>query len=247
MQDLIHEQKFTIRGYDVGVTMQADALSIIRILHDSAVDQVVALGFSALQLAPRNLAWVLTQQYMEIFRPPTLGDQVKVITFPSGTDRIFTYRDYQMYDLQGTLLAQATTTWILMDLVSRKISSFPPDIEQILSGANKLEHLPRAPQCRNEVQEPGYTKSYVASYFELDFNGHISNHYFFKWMLDPIPIEFLSSRELVDFNVKLKGEAFAGDEITSVISPVNNQKIEHMLYKEQKIIASGISHWRIRM
>ncbi|MCB0668133.1 MAG: hypothetical protein KDC80_20045, partial [Saprospiraceae bacterium] len=70
MQELIHRQKFTIRGYDAGTQMEANPLSIIRILHDAAVDQVIELGFSALQLDPRSLAWVLAQQYLEIFQYP---------------------------------------------------------------------------------------------------------------------------------------------------------------------------------
>ena len=91
MQELIHRQKFTIRGYDAGMQMEANPLSIIRILHDAAVDQVIEMGFSALQLDPRSLAWVLAQQYLEIFQYPKLGEEVEVVTFPSGVEKAFTY------------------------------------------------------------------------------------------------------------------------------------------------------------
>ncbi|MCB0688541.1 MAG: hypothetical protein KDC53_18505 [Saprospiraceae bacterium] len=241
---LIHRQQFKIRGYDVGISMQTDILSMIRILHDSAVDQVIDLGFSALQLAPRSLAWVLVQQYLEILDNPRLGDLVEVVTYPSGTDKVFTYRDYYMFSQEGALLAQASTTWILMNTAQRRISHFPDDISAILDKTNELEHLDRSPDIKNLTLDQEMQKIYEANYFELDFNGHISNHYFFKWILSAIPTVFLLNHQLKTLNVKLKGECFAEDQIISRYYFVSPLEIHHLLIRDEKPIASGISIWK---
>lgn len=243
MEELIHRQAFKIRGYDVDITMHGSILSIIRILHDAAVDQVIELGFSALQLAPRNLGWVLTQQHLEIFERPKLGDSVEIVTYPSGVDRAFTYRDYYMFSESESLLAQATTSWILMDTSNRKISAFPNDIKKVLHNTMALEHLPRASHfpIRGALYEQ--QKAFIASFFELDFNGHISNHFFFKWMLDAIPATFLFDHDLIKFNVKFKGEAFAGDLVKAEIVIDKDLTIHHRLSKNEESIAFGISKW----
>lgn len=245
MQDLIHRQKFTIRGYDAGMQMKANPLSIIKILHDAAVDQVIELGFSALQLDPRNLAWVLAQQYLEIFHYPKLGEEVEVVTFPSGVEKAFTYRDYYMYSSKGRLITQASTSWILMNTALRKISAFPPDIDEILQGTSTLDHLPRPPAIHmpDKNSDAGNSRNFQASFFDVDFNNHVSNHYFFRWMLDSIPINYLSNYRLRSLNVKFRGEAYAGELITADAMKINEASWEHLLLKAGKTIAHGISEW----
>ena len=244
MDPLIHRQIFKIRGYDVDLTMHASILATIRLMHDAAVDQVIELGFSALQLMPRNLGWVLTQQYLEIFERPKLGDQVEIVTYPSGIEKAFTYRDYYMYSDQKKLLAQATTSWILMDISSRKISAYPEDIQKILHDTADLDHLPRAPHFSPSKEKSNWQKSFYSSYFELDFNGHISNHYFYKWMLDAVPMDFLFRHKLIQFNVKFKGEAFAGDKVIAEVVMDRDLTVHHQLIKDDECIATGISHWQ---
>lgn len=241
--ELLHRQRFTIRGYDVGMFLQANVLSIIRILHDAAVDQVIDLGFSALQLESRHLAWVLTQQHLEIFDRPKLGDSVEVLTYPSGVERAFTYRDYYLYSVQGRLLARASTSWILMDTLQRKISPFPPDIEEILKLTSTLEHLPRPPRIKVFPSQASYLKTFEASYYELDFNNHVSNHYFFRWMLDAIPIDYLRQRRIQTLNVRFSGEVQAGDKIISRVFTTADSIMHHILESDDKTIATGISYW----
>lgn len=244
MEDLIYRQSVTIRGYDVDVIMKAGITALIRILHEAAVDQVVQLGFSALQLEPRGLGWVLSHQYLEIIERPKLGDQVTVVTYPSGIDRAFTYRDYYLYDREEKLLAKAATTWTLLDIHNRKLAEYPEDIRSILLRANTLPHLTRAVQPRLQIGESKATRSFNPGFFELDFNGHVSNHYFFKWMLDPLSFDFLTGHELMDLNVKFRGEAFAGDTITAHIAGEMPDRILHWLMKGKEVIAIGISRWK---
>ncbi|MBK8503298.1 MAG: hypothetical protein IPL46_14420 [Saprospiraceae bacterium] len=243
LHKLHHRQVFEIRGFDVDLTMQASIPAMIRLMHDAAIDQVMALGFSALQLEPRGLGWVLANQHLQLFKQPHLGDQIEVLTFPSGVDKIFTYRDYYLYDCNQNLLAQASTTWILMDINRRKTSPFPEDIQAVLKVAPTAKHLPRAHQLRIQIDRADLEKKIIPGYFELDFNRHVNNQYFFRWMLEPFSIGFLLNHQISEFNVKIKGEVFADEKISSQVQFSDQATTKHILSKEGEIVATGLAIW----
>lgn len=246
LHPLIYEERYRIRGYDADVMNRASVPAMIRIMHDAAIQQILDKGLSALQLLPMGLGWVLSHQHLEIFDRPILGDQIRIQTHPAGMDRVFTYREYQLFDAEDQLLAQSTTTWILMDIKTRKIAPFPSFVLDLLEQSNALHQQPRAQQDRIGKGEADYTWVHMPGYFELDFNGHVSNNFFFRWMLSALPYDFLVDRELTSFNVKLKGEAFAKDEILSQIFFETKEKVVHRLIKNDQIIATGISIWKMR-
>lgn len=239
---LVHDEERLIRGYDVDVSRKASVPALIQIMHDTAIQQIIALGVSALELQPLDLGWVLTKQQLWIYDRPLLGDTVTLITHPSGMDRFLTYRDYYLLNSDRKILAKATTTWILMNIKERKIAPFPTFIQTLLERSTELPHLERARQRKWQLQSPDYEIERTAGYSDLDFNHHVSNHCFFKWMLDALPLDFLSSRTLGSFNVKLKGELFSGDQVTAEVK-VNENEILHQLRKGEEVIATGESSW----
>ena len=239
---LVHSEERLIRGYDVDVTRRASVPSLIQIMHDTAIQQIITLGVSALELQPLDLGWVLTNQQLWIYDRPLLGDTVTLLTHPSGMDRFLTYRDYYLLSSDQKILAKATTTWILMNIKERKIAPFPAFIRTLLERSTELPHLERARQRKWKLATPDHTIERTAGYSDLDFNHHVSNHYFFKWMLDALPRDFLAARTLSSFNVKLKGELFCDDQVTAEVK-VNESEVLHQLRKGEEVIATGESLW----
>lgn len=239
---LVHSEERLIRGYDVDVSRKASVPSLIQIMHDTAIQQIINLGVSALELQPLDLGWVLTNQQLWIYDRPLLGDTVTLLTHPSGMDRFLTYRDYYLLDGDRKILAKATTTWILMNIKERKIGPFPAFIRTLLERSSELPHLERARQRKWQLPIPDHMIERTAGYSDLDFNHHVSNHYFFKWMLDALPLDFLAIKTLTSFNVKLKGELFCNDQVTAEVK-VNEGEVLHQLKKGDEVIATGQSLW----
>ncbi len=239
---LTYSEERLIRGYDVDISRKVSVPSLIQIMHDTAIQQIITLGVSALELQPLDLGWVLTNQQLWIYDRPLLGDTVTLLTHPSGMDRFLTYRDYYLLGADRKIQAKATTTWILMNIKQRKIAPFPIFIKTLLEQSSELPHLKRAQQRKWHIPIPDYRIERTAGYSDLDFNHHVSNHYFFKWMLDALPLDFLASHTLSSFNVKLKGELFCGDQVVAE-AKVNEDEILHQLKKGDEVIATGQSKW----
>lgn len=248
MKDLTleHWETRKVRSYDVGIDKKVVPTALIKILHDAATQQVIKLGMSALELGPRGLGWVLTHQHLEIFERPGMGQQIKILTYPSGRERIYTYRDYKLFGMDGQLLAQAATTWLLMNIQERKISDYPDDIAGILEGTNKKPHLPRAQQITiPQMNEPvTHSKQFEALFMDMDFNGHVGNQHFFRWMLATLPDEWLARATLKHWHIRLKQEVFSGDQIVSKAKKLNNEAFGHVLLRNGQIVATGLSKWK---
>ncbi len=243
---LHHYENYRIRSYDVDSTMRLSIPSMIQILHDAATKQVIDFKLSALELRPVGLAWMLTHQYLEIFSRPLLGATVKILTHPSGRNKIFTFRDYHMFDENGKKLCQASTTWILVDIDRKRSTRYPERISQILAQSDGLDHLPRAhelEQTRPRWSEGSITRIFEPGFLDMDFNGHVSNHYFFKWMLATLPDQILAEKDLRIWNVRLKNQVFAHEQVISEVSNHTKSTIDHRLTREEKVIAEGYSTW----
>ena len=122
---LAHEEWYTVRTYDVDRYKQMTAPSLLRSMNEAAMQNVLRLKLSVWDLEPEQLSWVLLRVDLQIQQMPTVSQRIRILTYPSGFERAFTYRDFRVYDEEGQLLAQATTTWVLMHLETRRPMRIP--------------------------------------------------------------------------------------------------------------------------
>ena len=240
---LIHTEIAQVKGYDVGQDLNMHPGSLIRCMHDTAIEQIVKLKLSAKELKPLHLGWVLVHQDLHIIKLPTLGEKISITTHPSGKDRLYTYRDYLVKNETGSMIATASTAWILMDILNRKRSVYPPFIEEILLKSNQLPALERPHLQKERNIVFNNANHHIPQYSEIDFNGHLSNHYFFKWMLDDLPSKFLQSHQVQRINVKFRGEAFEGDHLKVRSSSIDSHKIHHQITTGNILLVHGFSEW----
>ena len=240
---LIFIEKNKVKGYDVDQNQLMHIPAMIQMLHEAAMQQVLHLKVSAKELAEHQLGWILHQQYLEIFEQPKLGETIKVITHPSGKEKVFTYRDFQMKNEAGKVLAQAASTWLLMNTATRSMATYPDFISEMLEPSNDLQHLPRAPRLRIKMQNPTWQKDYQVSFHDLDFNGHLSNFYYFKWMLDTLPSDFLQKNTLQSFQLKFKEECHLDDLVKVKIQEEEGNSFLHVILKNEKVLAEGRTVW----
>ena len=240
---LFHWEQAQVKGYDCDIHQQASLPAMIRMMHESAMQHVLRLKVSARELAPMNLAWVLYQEKLDVFKRPHLGQTLKILTHPSGKARVFTYRDFHVFDLEDQLLAQASSTWLLMDTQNRRIARYPDFIENMLSPSNEFSHLSRSEKLAKLASPPAWTTPVTVQFHDLDFNGHLSNIHYFSWMLDILPHETLAHQHLQQFQICFHEECYLGDTLTIEAQPLENQRYAHVIRKGEKAVAEALSKW----
>lgn len=243
-EQLIHFETGKIKGYDVDIHQRATIPAMVMMMQEAAMQHVLRIGVSAKELVKENLAWVLHQQYFEFFRQPTLGEKLEIQTNPTGLERIFTYRDFQMKDAKGTQVAQASSSWLLMDTETRKMAKYPKFISDMLQPSNDFEKLPRPPRMKFKIEKPDFEKTFQVGFHDLDFNGHLSNFYYFKWMLDSMPSDILKNQQLESLQIRFKEECYLNDVIKVLIEKVDEKTYVNVLLKNEKVLAEGRTIWK---
>jgi medium-chain acyl-[acyl-carrier-protein] hydrolase len=241
--ELAHVETYRVRGYDVDLHKKAGIPAIIQMMHDAAMEHVLKLGLSAVELDPLGLGWVLVRQQLQVYRQPALGATVTVETRPTGRDRAFAYRDFYLYDSEGTVLATATTTWLLMDIHTRRIARYPDFINVWLDKSQTPHFLPRPTGDFPVVKNPLVEKSFQVNWHDLDFNRHLTNFYYQKWMLETTPVEILENYRLEAYSIQFKGEGLLGDTLQVYSEALAPGVFAYSIRKDGQETTSGYARW----
>lgn len=242
-----HQATFRIRSSEIDPNKKLAVLALFQLLHETAMQHVQELKISVFDLEPLGLAWVLMRQHLRVLRLPGLGEQVRVFTYPSGYERMFTYRDYHLYDESGACLATSSTTWFMMDIRTRKAVGMPAPILALLKGqSSPLAHLDRCDSRLPVFGTANTQTSFQVHWYDLDFNGHLNNVVFSRWMLEGMPEDFHRTHALQDFQIHFKAEAALGDVLSCEVAQTTAGTFQHRLIRssDQREAAIATSHWQ---
>lgn len=245
MLEFTHSERFKIFAFATDRHKRVSVPALIRLLQDTAMGHVRKLEISVFDLEPLHLAWVLLRMRVEVIKKPELGEMVEVLTYPSGIDRFFTFRDYYMYNEKGEIIATAATTWLMMDTRSRRMARIPEQIVQKIPLTAPLGRtpLPHAADKLPQLLNPLRTLDFRVNWHDLDFNAHLNNVTYIEWMLETLPDEILDQRNLQQIEIIFLLEAQWKEKIESKVEAQADGSFLHQLSRSSdgKVLATGRS------
>ncbi|MBN1296828.1 hypothetical protein JXA80_08595 [bacterium] len=212
----IHTETFPVLSHDVDVTgfLRIDAL--LGLLHETAWRHAERSGCGFKHLQQFNLLWVISRFSMRILHRPSRGETVLIRTWPRQINRLFAYRDFEIRDHHDDTLCVATGMWIIIDHTSRKpvnMLSFKDFFglhnQTVLD--NHIAKL-RIPDTRD------YCYYHTVSWLDLDFNDHVNNLNYLRWVIRAIPDPILMKYTIVGMQIDHTGECHTGDPIAAAIT-----------------------------
>ncbi len=242
---LTYREKFKIRTYETGQKKEATVAHLLKLMHEAAMQNVIDLKVSVWDLEKAQISWVLRQMQFKVQRLPQLGESITIETNPAGFHRLFTYRDYRVFDEQGQLIAQAASKWLLMDTQNRKFAPIPKDFIDRFKMPDPSECLPRPdtklPVWRNTNRQ----MQFRVAWHELDFNGHLNNVVYLNWMLEALDPQILRQGQLQQFDIIYRAEAQWQDEVLAEVQKLDDHRFLHRLVrnKDQKELAILQTKW----
>ena len=90
-----------------------------------------ALGFGYDSLHVHHTAWVLARMHIRFLRSVHWRDDVTLYTWHKGTSGLLYLRDFLLRDTLGETAIAATTSWVVMDELTRRLVR-PEDLKQLL-------------------------------------------------------------------------------------------------------------------
>lgn len=236
---------FTVGAYDIDAQKRLTVPALIRHMQEAAMVNVLRIKLSVWDLEQYAVSWVLMYLYVDFFRRPILGEELRILTYPSGIDRLLTYRDFKVYDAAGELVARAGTTWLLMDTKRRRPTRLPQLILDAEPYLPTEEHrLPRPDfKLSGPEETEGSVLSFTVGYHDLDFNEHLNNIRYVPWLLESLPVERLREGEITRLELQYIQEVRYGSTIQSVRSAAAEGCYRHELRLDELAVARMRTFW----
>ncbi len=227
-KELVYEGEYTIRTYEIDRACKATVTALINLMQEAAMQNVIDLKLSVWDLAEQKISWVLMRKNLQIFRLPTLNEKIRIVTHPAGFDRLFTYRDYKVYDEANELIAMSSSTWLLMNTEKRSVARIP---EAILSRGkfDTSDCLTRPKSKIPDLTAVSFEKDYSVNWHDLDFNEHLSNIRYMQWMFETIDFYIEHKGRLQEMHIIYKSECHWKDTVRVQTQNIGGNEYLHIL------------------
>ncbi|MFW5709863.1 MAG: acyl-[acyl-carrier-protein] thioesterase [Bacteroidota bacterium] len=186
---LIYSSRFIVTSADTDMYARIKTSALVNFLIQSAIQSADNLGFGYSNIREQQLFWVMSRLTLKIKRPLKWYENVDVETWPKDIEKILYIRDYLLRDTKGLIVAEATSGWLAVDLVSKRpkiIEGLEADFFNHLSDRHALEQLPDKLSAING----DLVAEINTAYYDIDLNRHVTATRYIDWMMDSFSIEF---------------------------------------------------------
>ena len=204
---------FRLPCYDTDASGRMKAFAFMNYAQEAANEHAELMGFGYDTLIQSRVVWILSRFHLHFDQYPHWKDKVTFTTWHKGLDRMFFLRDYILEAEDGTTLARATSSWLTLNIDSRKLVRDPGLVGEEMD--IKEDVLPEAcGKIRMPKNVAGeFVREHEVVYSDVDFNGHANNAMYCFWSLDVLGYEFMLQHELKDLYINFNHETKAGDRI----------------------------------
>ncbi|KAG9449017.1 hypothetical protein H6P81_008982 [Aristolochia fimbriata] len=225
-----YRQTVVVRSYEVGPDKTATLETILNLLQETALNHVwmsglLGDGFGATHgMARNNLIWVVTRMLLLVDSYPIWGEIVEIDTWVAASGKNGMRRDWLIRShLSGQVFARGTSTWVMMNKNTRRLSKMPEEVRQEIApwfidrqaipeeSSEKIEKLDDMAKYVNCNLKPKRS--------DLDMNHHVNNVKYVKWMLESIPDSYLESHQLSSITLEYRRECGSSDMVQSLCQP----------------------------
>ena len=237
-------EQYTIPCYDTDASWRLKPVSFMNYAQEMANRHANILGFGYDDLIASKTAWVLARMNIRFVNLPLWRDNVSLTTWHKGLNRLFFVRDFQMTDAQGNICVEATTSWIVLNLETRRFVRDPKLMDE---GTVCQDHAIEQPADKVVIPkdiEAEYVMDHVVSYSDVDMLGHTNNAMYMHWAMDAVAYEITSQKPLKEVTINFNREARAGETV-SIYRTVLESEGQLHVYVEGKV--EGASSFCIEM
>ncbi len=139
---------------------------------------------------------------IKAIKRPRWNTEITVKTWARKFEKVASWRDFEMYDDEGSLIVIGTSKWVLIDVKNGKISKITDEMKseygydaKSVFGENVTEKL-KEPECMTKVLE------YTPQNRDIDSNEHVNNIVYLEYAYDALPKEMVMDYENIEIFYK---------------------------------------------
>lgn len=167
-------------------------------------------GYSSMNNQQR--AWVLMRMSIEINEYPSNDTTIKLHTWVSDVNKLFTERSFAFEDQNGVFFGYARTMWASIDLETRRptnilelegLTDFKLDKTPPINGAAKI------PPLKDGIK----ARTFEVRYSDIDINKHLNSMKYIEHFVDVFSLKMYEAKEIKSFEINYIAEGQYGTTI----------------------------------
>ena len=210
---LKYTQKINIPCYDTDASWHLKPASFMNYAQEAAGNHAVYLGFGYDDLIASNTAWILSRVHVEFPDAPRWRDEITLTTWHKGLNRLFFLRDFVLTDNEGRERVKATTSWLVLNLETRRLVRDPKLMEDGTVGTENVIETPADKVQMPKDVEAEHVMDHVVAYSDVDMNAHANNAMYMQWAMDAVDYAIASARPVKEFTINFNHETKAADVV----------------------------------
>lgn len=225
--------KYRVHSYDSDMNGRLNLPDLSKFLQETAWLNAEDMGLGYSQFRKENIAWVLFKQYIEIDELPEWGDDIEIRTWPSESDRLFCYREFEI-SKGGKISGRVSSSWLVINLQTRKPlrTSMYYQQDYNLNGEILFPEMIKR-KMRWRVEE-GISKSQRVELTDIDVNDHVNNSRYLQWCLNSYEMSYYRKHQIKSIEQQFLSEAILGDELEIKSINVSEGRNQHRIERAGK-------------
>jgi medium-chain acyl-[acyl-carrier-protein] hydrolase len=234
---MILENEYTVKLSEIGKGNKATNKTILSYLEDIGGIHSNKAGYGIFEIEETHLSWILLGWRLQVIRRPKYAEKVKIKTWSKGVIKLYTYREFEVYDEQENLIIKASSKWILMDIQKGRIvriepeliAKYEPELDKDVFGIEEFEKI-------KEPDEYQFETEYTVRRNDIDVNNHMHNLNYIELANEALPENVYRGALFNDVKITYKKEIKLGDTIKCKYAFKDDKHIAVLKNQEGSIV-----------
>ena len=227
-------QKFQIPCYNTDMSRRLKPASFMDLAQEAATLHANILGFGYDDLIVSGNAWIISRMRVVFVDTPKWREDVTLATWHKGLNRLFFLRDFLMTDNDGNVKVKATTSWLVLNLDTRRLVRDPKLLDEGKTCTENVIETPADKVVMPKDAEVKLVMEHEAAYSDLDMNGHVNNAMYMQWAMNAVNYEISSERPVKEFTINFNHE-IKPQEIVSIYKAIVEKEDGRHVFVEGRV------------
>lgn len=237
----IFTYKYETKYSDVGSNNKLTLRALVSTLQQAAILHSENAGFGVNNIENTHLAWLILDWKVKVISYPHSNQVLTIKTWPRAFDKLYSYRDFEVFDENNNLIAVASSKWFAIDTLSKKIRKLTPEITE--SYGEPVTKCVFEDAFKEKVEVPENLKlnfCYEILRRDIDTNMHVNNLNYIDFALETLSDNIYNNEIFYNLEIFYKKEIKLHEKINCYYSFENNKHIITIKNEDSNIVHSVI-------
>ena len=208
-----YEKDFHVRYFDLGENNALSITGLMDLLQEIAGMHSSDVGYGLNNISETGLTWFLLYWKIKIFKKPRWNTKLHVKTWARKLEKVSSFRDFEVSDENGNIIAIASSKWALLDVRKNSVARMPDSMSDEYGVVEKSVFNSEV-DAKIKVPEDAYfTYEYTIGRRDIDTNHHVNNLYYLDFAFQALPENVYYNTDFTEIEILYKKQLKINEKI----------------------------------